>query len=227
MMDQINNIHIQKKFFILFQVLLKIIITRPKHTLSLLNLQEIVEKVAVEYGAKGEFLAALLRHLPQFLIDILEAKLKTGDACISKPAKSEYHIWTEGRDEIVVDISQYEQKKEQYLFWIDRNERKHNSPKFPKRSFGSKATDLLICLAGELGKRIPLERVLREVWNEELNKDFEIEKNHKCNIEQQITKLHKFCGGEFRKYLFPKKFTEGLGLKHSFKNKYFIFSRRS
>ena len=47
----------------------------------------------------------------------------------------------------------------------------------------------------------------------------------KNKIDQQLSKLNTFCGGQFREYCFTKWFDKGLGLKTSFADEYFLFER--
>ena len=197
----------------------------PEQGLSASQLRDIVEKTATECGAKGELLAALTNYLPSLYVDVLAAKLDATEADILLlSAQPQYRIWTGGKKRIVSDISQYEKRKQEYLFWIDKDDKTHESPRNPGNKIGHEAIDLLIYLVERLGRRVPPAEILEQIF-EDKPVDDKLDQYHKNKIEVQLTALQKFSGGEFRKYLFADKFKRGLGLKSSFADKYFIFSQ--
>ena len=191
---------------------------------SLFRLEGRIGKIAAGTEASGELLAALLRHLPKLYMEARAANLESAEATVSLAAKPQYEVWTGGNRQIVSSISEEEQKKEKYLFWIDLDEKVHKSIICPGKTVGPEAIRLFICLVDRLGKRVPKTDLFKEVFEEKKEKD-KFEDDEKDKVEQQLSALQKFCGGEFRKYLFGEKFKKGLGLDRSFSKKYFVFSR--
>lgn len=184
------------------------------------ELERRAAQVAANNGATGELLLELSRLVPEFCMALRKADMRPDAAFVSLLQKPQYRIWTGGGHGIVKSISEYEKKKENYLFWIDRNEKTHKSVKCPGARIGERATDLLVYLVERLGQRVPPEQVLRDVWGiDQKGEGFE------QKIEQQLTLLQKFSGRQFRSHLFPGKFNKGLGLRHSFRDKYFIFTQ--
>lgn len=104
------------------------------------------------------------------------------------------------------------------------DEKLHKSIISPDETIGPEAINLLLCLVKRLGGRVSLDEVVKEVWNEELSKEPQRRKSQVDRLEQQLSVLQRFCGGEFRKYLFGEKLKKGLGLDRSFSKKYFVFS---
>lgn len=216
---------LDEKSKILIGTVSKIACDTQGKILSLLKLTRIVEKVAAGTGATGELLASLIRHLPKLFADVQVANLEAPEAYVSLPAKPQYKIWRDGEPaKIVSDISKYEKQKDNYLFWIDLEEEKHESTICPGRRIRPTAINLLIYLVERIGGRIPATDVLREVFECEPGGD-KLDKYEKDQIQQQLRALQNFCGGQFREHLFPYKFNRGLGLQESFSNKYFIFTR--
>lgn len=177
-----------------------------------------------------EFMALLQQELPFWEeVAVRWQKLITAAKRLSaehiSSEKLRYRIWAEGKRDVVDDLSKYEAKKNEYELWIDRDEKKHESTKNPGATISLKAVDLAICLVERLGKHVLVEEVLRRVWDEEIETNEDFKKSQYNKIELQLTKLQNFCGGGFRKYLFDKKFEKGIGLKTSFRDKYFIFER--
>jgi len=195
-----------------------------KQVISYLEAEDFVAKTAAECGAKGELLAVLVRDLSQLYIDVVAAKLDVSQTEILPPPEPQYMVWTGGKKRIVSDIGEYQKKKEKYDIWIDRDEKIHESVRNPGKRIGREAIDLLIYLVERLGRRVPTVQALKEVFNDQPLGD-ELEQSEKNKIELQLTALQHFSGGEFRKYLFGDKFNKGLGLKKSFSEKYFVFSR--
>jgi hypothetical protein len=191
---------------------------------SYLEVEDFVAKTAAKCGAKGELLAVLARDLSQLYVDVLAAKLDVSQTEILPPLELQYIVWTDGKKRIASDISEYQEKKEKYDIWIDRDEKTHESVRNPGKRIGREAIDLLIHLVERLGRRVPAVQALKEVFNDWPLGD-ELEQSEKNKIELQLTALQHFSGGEFRKHLFGDKFNKGLGLKKSFSKKYFVFSR--
>jgi hypothetical protein len=189
---------------------------------SLAQLQSIVAKAAASFGAGPGLTACLMKHLPSFCKSLLACNADC-DGLVSGNNGQQYEIWTGGEHRVVASLEGY--RKEQYLLWIDRDRRKQGSAKSTRR-IGDIAINLLICLAASLGKRVAPERILEVVWGESVNGD-ELTEDRKSKIEMQLTALHEFSGRRFRSYLYPERFTKGLGLKASFSDKYFVFCRIS
>jgi len=191
------------------------------------DVTDVVRKAAVDSGATGELLAILLRHLPSLLWETQAANLEVAESSISLSVTPQYEIWTAGAHRIVQDINYYERKKDQYLFWIPLDAKKHRSPEDPEKTIGPRAIALLLYLVEQLGTRTKFEQVVREVWNDEPHGDAEMRRSQQNQLEQQLTKLEQFCDGAFRRYLFADKFGKGIGLDKAFADKYFIFRRLS
>ena len=192
---------------------------------SLFGIERLVSKTAAGTGASGELLATMVRHLPRFCMEARSANLEATEAHVSRAVMPQYEIWTEGERRIVDSIGDYEKKKKNYLLWIDLDEKVHRPTIRATETIGTEAISLLCCLVKRLGARVSLEEVLKEVWGEEVRKKVELRDAQVGKLEQQLTSLQKFCGGEFRKYLFGEKLKKGLGLDRSFSKKYFMFSR--
>jgi hypothetical protein len=74
-----------------------------------------------------------------------------------------------------------------------------------------------------LGARVPAREVLEKVF--ERHKRGGLDASDRSCIEQELSILEGFCGDRFRAFLFPDKFTQGLGLSESFAGEYFVFRR--
>ncbi len=194
-------------------------------TFSLSQLEDIVKKAAVHWGAGDHLLAMLLCKLPSMLKELQLLPAVNEESKTFLHVKTQYRIWTKGECEIVKDITKYEAEKNSFDFWIDRDEKKSRPLKKKLANIGPKAVDLLIYLVERLGERVSKEQLLRDVWGEEVYQDIECERSQQNKIELQLTKLEQFCGGKFRQHLFSKKFEKGIGLNSLFKNSYFIFER--
>ena len=154
------------------------------------------------------------------------AKPDVAEAFVSVAQKPQYEIWTTGAHEIVDDISEFEQKKEGYLFWIDLNDRPPVLEEDSRKHLGTYAVNLLLYLVrpGRFGRLTSLSDILREVWQIEKKEPDDLDKGR---IAQYLAQLQKFSRGKFHKHLLEAKRERGLGLKESFKDKYFIFRRVS
>jgi len=189
---------------------------------SLSELENFIGRTAARFGARVELTASLVRSLPSLCKEVLSTKPGMDEAIVSAASVIQYLIWTKGDSKVVKSIREYEKHKADYLFWIDLNEKSHMSEAAPNRRIAPEAVALLKYLVENIGTPIPVTDVLRDVFHYDTTGITDIEKNR---IEQQITKLHLFCGGQFREHLFGERFTKGLGLKTSFADKYFLFSR--
>ncbi len=189
--------------------------------LSANELEKLIGSAAAHQGAKPSLTACLIRHLPQLCSELSSCKENASEAVISKGPVSRYRIWTAGKTMIVNSIDEYEKNKAKYLFWIDVDEKPYISRIKPEQRIGPQAVKLLLYLIERLGAPIPKETVLRDLFNA---KNRDIKDTDINNIEQQFTKLHQYCGGQFRKYLFANH-KNGYGLKNFFADKYFIYER--
>jgi hypothetical protein len=193
--------------------------------LSMSELENTIGGIAASNGANGELLAALLRTVPVLCRDIETATLETDVANILISAKAQYRIWMDGTSHIVDNISGWFQKKENYLLWLDLDEKNHASTRSSGSQIGPKAIQLLIYLVERIGQRVSFEELLKEIWNEEIDEEACYRGLQENKVDQQLRALQNFCAGQFRKYLFPEKFSKGIGLIRSFSDKYFIFTR--
>ena len=194
-------------------------------TFSLSQLEDIVKKFAVHWGAGDHLFALLLSKLPPMLKELQLLPVADKGSKTFSPAKTQYRIWTKGECNIVEDISRYEADKKRFDFWIDRDEKQHQSFKNPLASIGPKAVNLLIYLVERLGTRVSKEQLLTDVWGEDAAQDIDCKKSQKNKIQQQFTKLEQFSGGRFLPHMFGQKLKKGIGLQRSFEDSYFIFER--
>ncbi|TKJ38334.1 MAG: hypothetical protein CEE38_06135 [Planctomycetes bacterium B3_Pla] len=193
-----------------------------RERLSSTELKRLIRQSATQYGSKPRLTAALVRHISALCMEILTVKADGDDAVVSAAPKPQYKIWTNGESWTVDSISKYEEHKDDYLFWIDLNERSHVSKKFGNRRLTPRAVKLLKYLIERLGTPAPVEDVMKDVFDDVMSDNTEGDKN---KIDQQLSKLNAFCGGQFREYCFTKWFDKGLGLKTSFADEYFLFER--
>jgi hypothetical protein len=186
------------------------------------ELEKTVSQAAARFGAGPGLTASLVRGLPNLYEEVLTAHQNDAEAIIHHAPKLQYRIWTNGESKVVSSIEKYSDCKKKYLFWIDLNEKHHISTINPKRRITWQSVKLLQYLVENLGAPVPLKNVLRDVFDAGSREITDTDQN---SIEQQVTKLHKFCGEKFRQHLFGERAKNGLGLKMSFKDKYFLFSR--
>ncbi len=186
------------------------------------GLKKFISTAAARFGAKPSLTAALVNHLPSLCAEALGAKDDISEGIISRAPATQYTVWIDGEVKTVSDISEYEKHKEKYLFWLDLDQTSHRSKVNPGKSIGPEAVRLLEYLLEKLGATRPISDVLKDAFLDDTSEITDAEKN---KIEQQITKLHQYCGGRFRQYLFKDKFKNGLGLMCSFGGKYCLFSR--
>ncbi len=190
-------------------------------SLSVAKIEEVVGGAAKSFGASVELVACLVRHLPILCQEAFIAKDDAEEATVSKAPTPRFRIWTGGESKIVASIDEYEKRKEDFLFWIDLDEKAYVSPVGKKPKLGTEATKIFLRLVESLGTHVPVTEFLGERYDTSSDAG----NTDKNKIEQQLTKLHQFSNGQFRGFLFRNWFRNGLGLKESFADKYFLFSR--
>ena len=188
--------------------------------LSSSELEKLIGKAAARQGARPSLTACLIRNLPPLCNELSSCKENVGEAVVFKKPVSQYRVWTDGKNMIVDDIEKYEKHKKDYLFWIDLRERSHTSGVNDAR-IGHQAIKLLMYLIQNLGVSVAKEDVFKNAFDADRT---DIQDSDIDNMQQQITKLHKYCGGKFRQYLFSDQ-KKGFGLKASFADKYFLFEK--
>ncbi len=184
--------------------------------------EEIVGRAAMRFGAGVELTASLMRHLPLLCIEAMVTSESADKAVVTHTPTVQYKIWAGGKTWVARDVAEYEAKKDEYLFWLDLDEKSHVSPISADRRIGPRAVALLIYLVDHLGAPMPALDVLRDVFDDDCQT---ITEDRKDKVEQQLSKLQKYCGGHFREYLYGLWTEKGLGLKETFANKYLFFSR--
>ncbi len=184
--------------------------------------EELIGRAAAQFGAGVELTASLIRHLPLLCIEAMKSPENADKAVINLTVTAQYKVWADGNTWVAQDIAEYEVKKDEYLFWLDLDEKSHVSPISPDRRIGPKAVALLVYLVEHLGVPVPAHDVLRDVFEDDSQA---ITEDRKDKVEQQLSKLQKYCGGYFREYLFGLWTEKGLGLKEAFVDKYLFFSR--
>ncbi len=187
------------------------------------ELEKLISRSAACFGAAPGLTASLIRHLPTLCMEILSANKNTSKAHVTKLSEAQYEIWTNGEKMIVDNIDEYEKNKDDYLFWIDLNEKSHISKIDTTRKITHQTVSLLKYLVMRIDTRIPAKDVLNDLFGG--NVTGTLNDYQKNLIEQHISKLHTFCGKQFRGHLFAERFKQGLGLKASFADKYFLFSK--
>ncbi|MBN2589153.1 MAG: hypothetical protein JXA96_04785 [Sedimentisphaerales bacterium] len=189
--------------------------------LSRNELEDRIASAASRHGAKPGLTECLIRHLPALCTDIKEVSKDPLKTIISSPPEPQYRIWTAKGTSTVDSIEEYIKQKDSYMFFLDLREKTHKS-KFPNGgSISTQAVKLLEYLTSRLGIITPKFEIFKNVFD---NDAVELTDSDENNIEQQITKLHKYSGNKFRNYLFSNH-TEGYGLKESFADKFFFFTR--
>jgi len=187
------------------------------------ELEKLISRSAACFGAAPGLTASLIRHLPSLCMEILSVNKNTNEAHVTKLSKAQYEVWTNGEKKIVDNIDEYEKYKDDYLFWIDLNEKSHVSKIDVTRKITHQTVNLLKYLVMRIDIRIPAEVILSDVFGMKVQNG--IDDSQKNLIEQHISKLHTFCKKQFRGHLFAERFKQGLGLKASFADKYFLFRR--
>ena len=186
------------------------------------KLEDLITTTASHFGAKPSLSACLVRSLPVLCNEVMSYDPNASETTVSVASKPKYRIWTNGKSELVDSIDSYEKDKDKYLFWIDLDAKKHISPKNNKQILSPRSIELLRYLVGNIGSRKSTKDILTDVFDDNTNIATE---HDKSKIEQQLTKLQKHSGNQFREFLFSKWFENGLGLNDSFKDQYFLFSR--
>ena len=184
------------------------------------ELKRLISRSAACFGAPPGLTASLVSHLPVLFIEILSTQTNISEAHLAKLSVPQYEIWTNGDKMIVDNIDEYEKRKDDYLFWIDLNEKSHVSKIDLNRKITYQTVNFLKYLIERLDTRVSAEVILRDVFDMVVRN--EIDDSQKNLIEQHISKLHIFCGKQFRGHLFSERFKLGLGLKASFSDKYFL-----
>lgn len=185
------------------------------------ELRLLVASSAAHLGASHQLTACLTQHIPTLIMDILKNRREGGDAIVGKGPPPQYFIWTMGQERIVESITPYEHKRKQYLLWLDLNRISRVSPSSPQARIGQQAIRVLLCLVTNLGVVRPAKELYREAWD---SMPDEVGSSHIDAIEQQITNLNRFTGGQFRTHLLRGE-NKGYGLRDSFANQYFLFKR--
>lgn len=204
---------------VVLSVFAEVMVIVKSKNLTINELEKEIAAIAARHRAKPSLIACLTRS-----ISLLYQELKkiddTSEAKIYE-VLTHYRIWTAAREEIVESVDKYEKNKSKYLFWIDLDKKQQVSALNPKLKLPAKPVELLHTMVKHIGSPIPLE-----VLSKEFSQSGEIEGSDIDNIEQNLSKLHKFCGNNFRQYLFTNH-KRGFGLKDSFRDKYFLFERIS
>ena len=191
-----------------------------KRKLSVSGLELVVRKAATRAGAAGELLACLIHHLPELVAAARSAKASISEAYVSLAQKPQYEIWTEGDHKIIESIGKYEQKKKQYLFWIDLTNKKCESLGETRDCLKPRDLKFLLFLATNSGVSVTYYEVCKEVFSEEPDNEFP----WRNRVAQCLTALRSFAGPLFEKDCLVKdRLTDSLSLDESFKARYFIF----
>lgn len=200
---------------IVLPTLSELLLTTRGQGYSRRRLESIVARIAATYGASPDQVTAMVEYLPSFLIDLRSANQEVSENTMSSATPPKFEVWVDGNHRIVEDISSYEKIKHKYLIWIDLDQPGKIQPK---------AIKLLKYLVEHIGQRVPFEVVLKDVFDDPVTgKNFD--ESNRNKVEVQITAIHKFSRGQFRKHIFRNKFTCGLGLSTTFSDKYLIFRR--
>jgi len=197
------------------------ILSMKSKRLSNQSLESVIASAASRHGAKPGLIECLAKHLPALCSDIEEVSKDPLKTIISNQPEPQYRIWTAKGTSTVESIEKYVKQKDSYMFFLDLREKTHKS-NFPKGgSISTQAVNLLKYLTNRLGLITPSLEIFKNVFDNDV---IELTDSDENNIEQQITKLHKYSGKKFRSYLFSDH-TEGYGLKESFADKFFFFTR--
>ena len=117
------------------------VIQAQRGILSKTQLEGIVKKAASDWSAEGELLNLLMRKIPESLEELQSLNKK--EDMLLRP-KMQYRIWTGDVCKEVEDINEYESKKNSFDFFIDLDEKIHQSLKrllsLPNRSSQNQST---------------------------------------------------------------------------------------
>lgn len=201
--------------------------------LSANELERLIGSAAARQGAKPSLTACLIRHLPQLYNELSSCKENVSEAVVSSVPVSRYRIWTAGTSKVVENLDKYEKHKDDYLLWIDIDEKQHVSHRYPRQKLKPMAVKLFRYLVDNFDKPVYLNDILRDVFEEPTIDDFEEDKVFKVKketlaqdlVEQYLTSIEKFSGNQFRKHLSSRWKQNGLSLRGTFANKYFLFER--
>ncbi|MCK4998873.1 MAG: hypothetical protein KAS23_05030 [Anaerohalosphaera sp.] len=190
------------------------------------QLRSIIASAAARHGAKPSLVACLEQQLPELFNSLLTLDVDAPQALVREVPRPLYKIWTKGGElNCSSDVfSEYDMDKMKYLFWIDINATRNYSHIVKGKHIGQTATKLLKYLVDDFGKRSTVPEVLNEVFNvcEDSTKNRKIDEG---KIERQFSHLQAYSEGQFRQYLLDEKFLKGIGLKESFREKYFLYVR--
>ena len=189
--------------------------------LSQFDLENIIDNTAVECGARGDLLAAMMRHLPQIYLAVQSANLDAKESDISSPVRPQYEIWAQGQHKIAEDISAYEKRKDRYLFWANVTNEEYKSLGEKRGPLSAPALRLLLFLAENIGISVPRSEAFKHV----IGITSDGQEGWKGRLAHYLTELQNFSGGNFRKLYLPPpdRFTDTLTLRRSFREKYFVF----
>jgi hypothetical protein len=189
-------------------------------TLSFADIENIVRIAAVEHGATTEILAILLRSLPKLLYDVQFADFRATAAPISLPLTRRYEIWTGGQHRVVEDISEYEDRKDSFSFWVDITNKKAVSLGQAKKCLKPTALRLLLFLSEHIATSVSCRKAFEHITG----KRPEEHQGWKGLLNVYLTQLQNFAEDDFRKlYLVADRVTDTLSLSQSFRDKYFVF----
>jgi hypothetical protein len=193
----------------------------PDQKLSQSDIEESIKKAAVDCGATGDLLAAVIHYLPQFYMAVRSANLGASESNILPPMKPQYEIWTQGQHKIVKDMSIYQEKKNQYLFWADITAGEYNSLGQQRPPLSAPALRLLLYLAENIGMSVPRSMVFERVIGEAPDGL----QGWQSRLAHYLTELQNFAEEDFRKLYLPPpdRLTDSLTLKKTFRNQYFVF----
>lgn len=187
--------------------------------MSLSDIENIVRNVAVNHGATGELLSILLRYLPTLIFEAQSSDLQSTDAHVSLPLIKQYEIWTGGEHKIVKDICKYKDQKNSFAFWVDITKRECAASGKTKKYLKPTALRLLLFLSEHIGTSVSCRDVFKHITG---NRP-EQHKGWKELLNVYLTQLQNFAQDDFRKlYLVTDRLKDTLGLKESFRNKYFV-----
>ena len=140
------------------------------------------------------------------------------ESVVLPPVKPQYEIRTQGQHKIVKDISTFEEKKNEYLFWADITAGEYTSLGKQRPPLSPTARRLLLYLTKNIGLSIPRSVVFEHVIG------VAPEEGWQNRLAHYLTELQNFAEDDFRKLYLPplNRPTDTLTLRNSFKSKYFV-----
>jgi len=166
-------------------------------------------------------MAILSEHLSKLYFQLRFTDLSKTEIDLTSTRNPFYEIYMEGKCKIVRDIKKYLKKRERYLFWIDITKREALSygkiQKYPQPT----ARELLKFLTNYIGASISVEDAYKYLIDDKI-----IELNEcKKAIHVYLSQLQKISEEDFIKLYLNANWKEGIiGLRESFRGKYFIFT---